>query len=654
MPDSLGSDTTMPILRVGEATPPPRPTASSTQQTPRVYSTSHLANSSEPRRHVDDALKSELGALYIDNPQFFETFFESIPGLAAASKAVFEKCRDETEGLFGTGWTGWPRLLIRPKLASFSPAALPPSKKVLATPNTAIQGSPGERKLDLGFIDSAVSEDEGYSWSHIMIPGELKSNPSADAASKTGRDLARYAREVLSAQDTRRFVLGFTICGSLMRVWHFDRLGGIASKSFDIHEDGERFVLVILGFLSMNEERLGLDPTFTTADGQRYIEIDRNGTVERFIIDKVISRARCIVGRATTCWRAHKEGEEDRSYVIKDAWQHCERDEEGELLRDATERGVINVPHYYHHYTVQVGRETDDVFNNVRRGSSVSGSARTGRHSSAAGSKRSSSQAGALPPPSKRPYSRSPTKSVSAALANRVHRRVITYGYGIPIYLAPSRSAFLGAMVDCIKAHESLWRKSEQLHRDISINNLLIREDNHGVLHNGLLIDLDLGIKKQRVGPSGAVGMTGTRAFMAIGALLEEQHTFLHDLESFFWVLFWICVHYGENGEPRIHDWFETWNYMDPTELAHLKKGLVSDEEDFIDSVKKDFTKHYQVLIRCVNELRKVVFPDGRRRKSREDDGEDGEEDDEKDLELYSLMTEILREAQEDPTIMDE
>ncbi|KAH7271716.1 hypothetical protein B0J15DRAFT_461736 [Fusarium solani] len=46
----------------------------------------------------------------------------------------------------------------------------------------------------------------------------LKSNPSADKASEAWLDLGRYAREVLAAQDTRRFALGFALCGSLMRV----------------------------------------------------------------------------------------------------------------------------------------------------------------------------------------------------------------------------------------------------------------------------------------------------------------------------------------------------------------------------------------------------------------------------------------------------
>ncbi|KAH6988698.1 hypothetical protein EDB80DRAFT_555094, partial [Ilyonectria destructans] len=65
------------------------------------------------------------------------------------------------------------------------------------------------------------------------------------------------------------------------------------------------------------------------------------------------------------------------------------------------------------------------------------------------------------------------------------------------------------------------------------------------------LIDLDLAIKEKREGASGAKGKTGTRAFMAIGALLGEQHSFMHDLGSFFWVLFWICIHYNGPDQGR-------------------------------------------------------------------------------------------------------
>jgi hypothetical protein len=43
-------------------------------------------------------------------------------------------------------------------------------------------------------------------------------------------------------------------------------------------------------------------------------------------------------------------------------------------------------------------------------------------------------------------------------------------------------------------------------------------------------------IRSAQTGTSGAKGKTGTRAFMAIGALLGEQHSFMHDPELLFWV----------------------------------------------------------------------------------------------------------------------
>src|SRR5271155_221525 len=112
---------------------------------------------------------------------------------------------------------------------------------------------------------------------HELPQGQSR---DVDKHSETWRDLARYAREVLAAQDSRRFVLGFTLCGSLMRLWEFDRLGGIASTRFDINQEGLQFVSAVLGFLWMNEEQLGFDPTIITAEGSRHIEIEQNNQRE--------------------------------------------------------------------------------------------------------------------------------------------------------------------------------------------------------------------------------------------------------------------------------------------------------------------------------------------------------------------------------------
>uniref|UniRef100_A0A0B7KK63 non-specific serine/threonine protein kinase n=1 Tax=Bionectria ochroleuca TaxID=29856 RepID=A0A0B7KK63_BIOOC len=444
-----------------------------------------------------------------------------------------------------------------------------------------------------------------------------------------------------------------------MRVWEFDRLGGIASEQFDINskDGGLRFVTTILGFLRMNEEMLGFDPTIRTFGDQQYIDIERNDKTERLIIDEVMKRARCVAGRATVCWRAHRKEDPQTPLVIKDSWQYTDRDEEGELLREATQKGVANVARYYHHETVRVRGANDDIQQNIRKGLDVTEAAnyRPGRaklqtstnvsisrkgRSTSAGVKRPSSDADATLPPIKRSRPTSPTKASGERPPNRVHRRVILSDYGKPIYKASSRVTLLSALEGCIDGHHHL-HKVGLLHRDISINNLMMNEDEKNPSWTAFLIDLDLAVRGQREGASGAKGKTGTRAFMAIGALLDDEHSFMHDLESFFWVLFWICIHYNGPDDGKPVPRYENWNYVDTDELAALKQGEITVEEDFLKRADKHFTSHYRPLIPWVNRLRRKVFPNGGRWMKLEP-------------ELYSSMKKILHDAQKDPRVLAE
>lgn len=119
---------------------------------------------------------------------------------------------------------------------------------------------------------------------------------------------------------------------------------------------------------------------------------------------------------------------------------------------------------------------------------------------------------------------------------------------GKSIYEASSPRGILTGLFGGIKGeqhakHSEPWLISQDtsrswmqkiLHRDISIGNIMLTmaED------DGFLIDLDLAIKIDRENASGAPSKTGTKVFMAIGELYGEDHNFMHDLESFFWVLF--------------------------------------------------------------------------------------------------------------------
>ncbi|KAI0412132.1 hypothetical protein F5X98DRAFT_355725 [Xylaria grammica] len=651
---------------VTESTPP-RKAISSILHTSWRLPTGGTINSSEKRDRMDRLLSEELGVMYIDVPNFYEAFFGGIPELEAASEDIFWKCTQGTQPLFRQGWTGWPEDAKQDSVLSWLADIVehflqwahdyrPTMRRLLAQPDTPLEGSVAKCKSGVGFVDDPEADKAArYRWSHILVPGELMSSPNDDIASEAHLDIARYVKEVFSTQPTRRFVLAFTLCGSWMRLWEFDRLGGIASEKFNINEDGRRFVSIILGFLWMDNETLGFDPTIIKLEHQQYIEIQKDTKTERLVLDRLIRPAHSIVGRATTCWKAYLEGDKSRSFVIKDSWQFPERSEEGKLLEEVTARGVTNVARYHYHETVRIRARDDDIQGNVRRGLDItrasnyrSDRARGMRNlaveaiscNSSTGSKRSSSQTGAPLPPGKRSRSGSASSTISSneTPPNRIHRRIVLCDYGKPIYKASSQPVLLGALEGCIKGHESLYNAG-LLHRDISINNLMINEGNKESCLSSFLIDLDLAIKVDRIKASGAKGITGTRAFMAIGILMGEDHTFMDDLESFFWVLFWICVHYNGYGQARVVPEFNEWNDAGAATLAALKKGLVSDDRDFVQIAGKNFTPYYQVLIPWVNRLRRIVFPNGRRWQQL-------------DNTLYSQMRRILHEGRNDPLVI--
>ncbi|KAF5856232.1 hypothetical protein ETB97_007685 [Aspergillus alliaceus] len=524
---------------VRESTPPPKPVPF-LNQTPFLHTTSSIVNSSEQRKYVDTVLKAELGSICIDVPNFYETFFGSVNGLKTASAIILQRCKEGGSPLYcdETGWRDWPANAQEKEVLkwisgkvdlfrSFVAEKNPPDslcRTVLAQPSQPLQGSTATRKLDIAIVNiSETIPGQTPHWSRILVPGELKSNPDADTASKTWCDLGRYVREVFTTQNTRRFVLGFTLCGSIMRLWEFDRVGATASEPFDVNKDGLKFISVVAGYLFMNDEQMGYDPTIMCAsDGTRFIKIIRHSRPEHLVLDELMKRSSCVAGRATTY-----------------SWQYPERDEEGVLLQKALEEGVTNVARYYSHQTVHVGGKIDDVLENIRKNLDLArakyqrparlrtsitedeGNTRKGRSiGSMVGRKRSSSRTGTEtpPPPRKRTCSSSPSKDGGNPDAqNRIHRRVIIQDYGKPLYKASSLVAMLSAFDLCIVGYHSLYTKTGLLEGDISTGNLMMNEDVDNPSWPAFLIDLEFAVQEKRGQPSGTWRKTGTRAFMPIG-----------------------------------------------------------------------------------------------------------------------------------------
>jgi serine/threonine protein kinase len=171
----------------------------------------------------------------------------------------------------------------------------------------------------------------------------------------------------------------------------------------------------------------------------------------------------------------------------------------------------------------------------------------------------------------------------------------------------------LVALRDAIKAHRSLLNKAKILHRDISENNIIITDPKKAGGFTGMLIDLDLAIVDGE--RTGGRHTTGTMEFMAIDVLRGVEHTYRHDLESFFYVLLWICArrtwerefHCRRKDRPAdsvLGDWYGDTNNK---KVAGNKQGSM--HADGFKSILEEFAPAFDHVKPLCRKLRSILFP---------------------------------------------
>ncbi|VCU39399.1 Bgt-51867 [Blumeria graminis f. sp. tritici] len=162
---------------------------------------------------------------------------------------------------------------------------------------------------------------------------------------------------------------------------------------------------------------------------------------------------------------------------------------------------------------------------------------------------------------------------------------------------------------DAIKAHRSLFIDAKILHRDISVNNILLKICDDPKDYGGILINLDLAtLFKDGKAQGKLEAMTGTMQFMALEILNNSfaapgavvSHSYRHDLESFFYVLLWICIRYGwpDNKSPHL-DFLRKW-YSGTAEEIHTNKKMQMKPETFGEEVYERISpmfKNVEILV---------------------------------------------------------
>ncbi|TGZ77319.1 hypothetical protein EX30DRAFT_205453 [Ascodesmis nigricans] len=485
------------------------------------------------------------------------------------------------------------------------------------------------------------------SWDRVRVVGELKQNAGTSGSQhqadhKMVLTIAHRVREIFGTQPGRRYVHAFSLCGSLLRCFLFDRSGVFASEHFDIHSKPELTVRVFAAYLYGSPDWTGFDPTIQVVDenqdlrtydptaqdrGDPFVKFVEDGNTTRLYLDpKPLFLQPTIASRGSVCWRARRaDSDRDRwEFVVKDQWRSKQREHEGVHLQRL--EGVKGVAQRVHHEDVMVDGQRDDTADAIRRGLNYKSPSVTEvvmpsnyaeyqlmAEGTGSLSNSLSSSAATLPtrppPPAlhhhnlrnKRSHSsidnqgshssidnqRSQTpkrrrndtceSAPTSVPYNRIHGRLVLRGVGRRLKEFKTREELLLAFRSAIVGYRNMLGKNI-LHRDVSVNNIMISSPDPG----GYLIDLDFAVPLDRRSASGAPHRTGTPEFMAIDVLEGCSHAPRHDLESFFYVLIWMYTHYPVPGvdspePPKFKSPVRSWSSGSYKNMARQKRALHDD-----------------------------------------------------------------------------
>ncbi|CAD6500902.1 BgTH12-06606 [Blumeria graminis f. sp. triticale] len=209
------------------------------------------------------------------------------------------------------------------------------------------------------------------------------------------------------------------------------------------------------------------------------------------------------------------------------------------------------------------------------------------------------------------------TPELSISYRDRQKTFIATEPRGRSIGEETTALDLLQGIRDAILAHQSLFKEARILHRDVSINNIILTDPAVNNGRYGLLIDLDLAISLNDVNSDrDSQIMTGTMEYIALGILEANifetgkgyKHTYRHDLESFFYVLVSACIRFGwgdkKSGRPYI---LASWYTGTVKQMYDAKHGAMG-SKFFQNLILNHFSARYNCVKALVTRLRAILF----------------------------------------------
>ncbi|KPM43720.1 hypothetical protein AK830_g2827 [Neonectria ditissima] len=618
------------IENLGDITPPPSSVAATFKGTPVKSSSSRLADS-ETRDVVERELFFEIQDCTFRNVGGFMDKFFSPKGWRKEQKAMLKGLMTAHNG---KKWSGFP---VTPDekpvwdwFRSLEDRFLSDAPHKLHTTRTANQFKERKGQMDLFFQIPAKKASSTWKYKDILIIGEHKKSYDKSRFKEDFLQLTRYVRSVFTDQPTRRYVHAFLLCASTMELWIFDRSGPYSSGEFNIHEEPEKFARALVGYATLDDAAMGLDTFVEREHGHRHVTLDdASGSETGIRLGKPIVWQKAVVCRGTTCFET-RAGD-----VAKFSWVSDKRKLEVEQLKLAEERGVRGVAKLVAHRQITTIAELrgglkfrerhrfrNETFHIDDPPSSGSKRKSSSDHTSdsVSGSKRVRSSSQKPKPAQDKSHSLSNNQTRPSLYTsgddlweNRIYSCLVISPAGRVISDFRTLGELLGAMRDATKAHRSLYMTGNILHRDISSNNIIITNPEVADGFHGMLIDLDLA-KERDSGPSGARHQTGTMQFMAVEVLRRVDHTYRHDLESFSYVLLWMCARqswrngFAKQEKPPRESRLRKWGIGTFQDIADVKRGHMT--VDGLEDIMGEFPEAMGDAKSLCLKIRKILFGD--------------------------------------------
>ncbi|WVO17484.1 hypothetical protein L204_105176 [Cryptococcus depauperatus] len=410
------------------------------------------------------------------------------------------------------------------------------------------------------------TSDSGVSAGNTRALGEYHQAGAHDEA-EHDTDLFHFcdrARQIFTAEPARRFLHGFTLCGTTLELWVFDRSGAYSSGKLDLSQQPGLLLHVLAGYTMMRDEEAGCN-TFVKRRASAPDSFVAFGPHTLYLRPTLVAAPRHLVGLGTTCYAASATTTGEPDSVVKFSWRKDRMHAELRLLQLAHRRRVWGVVQL-------VGHEDLGSVADLRHGL-------------------------VFPQP----------------FVNRTLSCVATAPLGRPIQTFASISELLAALRDLVRALQSLYMDGRILHRDIAIKNVVITPQPSEGSPTGMLIDFDQALDLDNV--RAVEPMVGSDGFMAIGILSGQPHTYRHDLESLFYVFLWMAI-----GNDHEHDdayailqgmpdtsrlW--TWCSMDFRSVGQEKAADMS--PDGFSHILAEFSVDFAPLRALAQELHRLLFP---------------------------------------------